>query len=46
LLHAHTINLASRLKGANKEYGGRILVSEATIAGASDTVEARRYLLA
>jgi hypothetical protein len=36
-----TVNLASRLEAANKLYGGRSLVSEATIAAAGAAIEAR-----
>jgi adenylate cyclase len=36
-----TANLAARLESANKIYGSRILVSEATALGAADFVEAR-----
>jgi class 3 adenylate cyclase len=36
-----TVNLASRLEGANKQYGGRVLISAAAVAGAADSIETR-----
>jgi class 3 adenylate cyclase len=36
-----TVNLASRLEAANKVYGCRCLVTEATVTGASGAIEAR-----
>lgn len=36
-----TVNLAARLEGANKAYGSRILVSQATVTSAAAEIEAR-----
>jgi adenylate cyclase len=35
------VNLASRLEGANKFFGSKIMASESTVSGAGDTIEKR-----
>jgi class 3 adenylate cyclase len=40
-LMGETVNLASRLEGANMVYGGRILTTQATVTAAGDALEVR-----